>query len=63
MGIPLLSKIIFLFLVAHNDRYNIYLAFIINLCSVLPVLSVILLYVNYNIIPIFSDEKTEDWRS
>ena len=60
MGIPLLSKIIFLFLVAHNDRYNIYLAFIINLCSVLPVLSVILLYVNYNIIPIFSDEKTED---
>ena len=63
MGIPLLSKMMFLFLVAHNDRYNIYLAFIINLCSVLPVLSVILLYVNYNIIPIFSDEKTEDWRS
>ena len=63
MGIPLLSKMMFLFLVVHNDRYNIYLAFIINLCSVLPVLSVILLCVNYNIIPIFSDEKTEDWRS
>ena len=60
MGIPLLSKMMFLFLVVHNDRYNIYLAFIINLCSVLPVLSVILLCVNYNIIPIFSDEKTED---
>ena len=63
MGIPILSKMMFLFLVVHNDRYNIYLAFIINLCSVLPVLSVILLCVNYNIIPIFSDEKTEDWRS
>ena len=63
MGIRLLSKMIFLFLMAHDDRYNIYLAFITNLCSVLPLLSVILLCVNYNIIPIFSDEKAEDWRS